>query len=147
VLDVGAPTSLAPTTAVERDRVLEAHVAQLDRCLRERGVSLLQACELLDPASKGFLDRGALRRLLAAAGVDLADWEQEELIMRCDTTGTGQLNYKEMTRQFDFEVQARAAARAASAGTEDKAAWEKIGQVAQQLYARGASLVESFAPY
>ncbi|CAE8658030.1 unnamed protein product, partial [Polarella glacialis] len=57
------------------------------------------------------------------------------------------LNYKEMTRQFDFEVQARAAARAASAGTEDKAAWEKIGQVAQQLYARGASLVESFAPY
>eukprot|EP00439_Symbiodinium_sp_Y106_P038049 s2642_g4.t1 len=55
----------------------------------ESGVSLLQACAMMDLGRSGFLDRSGLRRLLTASGVDMADWGQDDLILRCDTTQRG----------------------------------------------------------
>ncbi|CAL1134346.1 unnamed protein product [Cladocopium goreaui] len=101
-----------PPSVAERDVILEARVAQMERSFRNRGVTLLQACQMMDIARIGFLDRSGLRQLMSAAGMDLADWEQEELIRRCDTGRNGLLNYYELARQFDFEAQAKALAAA-----------------------------------
>eukprot|EP00913_Durusdinium_trenchii_P016492 g15502.t1 len=80
-----------PSSVPERDMILEARVAQMERSFRNRGVSLLQACQMMDVARIGFLDRSGspLRQLMSAAGVDLAGWEQEDLIRRCDTGRNG----------------------------------------------------------
>ncbi|CAJ1445638.1 unnamed protein product [Effrenium voratum] len=99
-----------PANISEQDMILEARVAQMERSFRNRGVTLLQACQMMDVARTGFLDRSGLRRLMSAAGLDLATWEQEELTRRCDPGRNGLLNYYELARQFDFEAQAKALA-------------------------------------
>eukprot|EP00434_Breviolum_minutum_P028787 symbB.v1.2.025460.t1/scaffold2453.1/size78854/5 len=46
-----------PSTMAEQDMILEAHIAQMERSFRNRGVTLLQACQLMDIVRIGFLDR------------------------------------------------------------------------------------------
>eukprot|EP00931_Biecheleriopsis_adriatica_P092687 TRINITY_DN6647_c0_g1_i1.p1 TRINITY_DN6647_c0_g1~~TRINITY_DN6647_c0_g1_i1.p1 ORF type:complete len:1707 (-),score=326.05 TRINITY_DN6647_c0_g1_i1:36-5156(-) len=162
-----AAPAQAPPGFSDRQRILEAHVTQLERRLRERGVTLLRACELLDTSASGLLDRSALRRILQGAGMDFADWEQEELILRCDTTASGMLNYRELIRQFNFEAQAKAirgwqqapipapsapgypsapaAPAAPGPSPKEKAVADRIDQLRARLKDSGLTLAQGFA--
>ncbi|CAJ1361366.1 unnamed protein product [Effrenium voratum] len=138
-----------PANISEQDMILEARVAQMERSFRNRGVTLLQACQMMDVARTGFLDRSGLRRLMSAAGLDLATWEQEELTRRCDPGRNGLLNYYELARQFDFEAQAKAlAAQAPGAvlapGAVSDPLKEYVDVIRARLQQSGYSLAQGF---
>jgi len=90
----GAPSGIS------RDRVVEVRMAQLARCMRDRGCSLEKSLEQFDSRNTGFLDRGMFRQLLLAAAFTLAPWEENEIFAQCDTACNGQLDYRELTRRL-----------------------------------------------
>lgn len=123
-------------SACPRVLLLEVRMTQLARQLNGRRFSLEKAFRLFDRRVTGFLDRAALKQLLAFASFEAAQWEEDEIAAQCDTALDGTVDWAELLRR----LKATTAAEPASSSRTSSSQGDRSSSSSSRLRAGNADL-------
>jgi Ca2+-binding EF-hand superfamily protein len=83
-------------------RMSQENIMRMQQKFREHGVNLELAFLAFDATGDGMISAAEFRRGISALQMNLADREVDDLIRHFDSSGTGQISYREFVKEFDY---------------------------------------------